>query len=159
MYKSIFVVLIVMAFAACNNDTQTKNTASVTDSTGISKDYKQIPDTQCYASMNGRDTVLLKLQKLPNAATGSLTYKLFEKDTNKGTVDGKLRGDTLIADYVFMSEGKKSVRQVAFLIRDSVATEGYGEMEEKNGKMVFKNMAAIDFSKGIKLQKITCPVE
>ncbi|GAB2818382.1 hypothetical protein [Ferruginibacter profundus] len=55
-----------------------------------------------------------------------------------------------------MSEGKTSTRQVIFLIKDSIATEGYGAMEEKNGAMVFKNTGAVVFEKGIRLKKIAC---
>jgi hypothetical protein len=156
MHKIFLVALTAMAIAACNNDGQTKDTAGVTDSIATAKHDRQIPDTQCYSSMNGKDTVLLKLEKLPNATTGRLIYKLYEKDANEGRLDGKLKGDTLIADYTFKSEGNESVRQVAFLIQDTIATEGYGEMVEKEGKMIFKNPASIAFDKGIKLQKIPC---
>jgi hypothetical protein len=39
------------------------------------------------------------------SVVGNLCYRFFEKDKNDGTVIGKLQGDTLIADYTFMSEG------------------------------------------------------
>ena len=51
------------------------------------------------------------------------------------------------------------MRQVAFLIKDSIATEGYGDMEEQDKKMVFKNLNTIDFNKGVKLKQVDCPVE
>jgi hypothetical protein len=70
-----------------------------------------------------------------------------------------MRGDTLVADYTFMSEGKSSVRQVVFMVKDSIVTEGYGPQEEKDGKMIFKDLGKVDFSKGTKLQRIQCPVE
>ena len=99
------------------------------------------------------------MDKLSGAVTGSLSYKFYEKDSNKGEIDGKLNGDTLIADYKFMSEGILSTRQVIFLIKDSTATEGYAAMEEKNGKMVFKNINTVDFTKGIVLRKTTCKAD
>ena len=109
--------------------------------------------------MKGKDTVMLTVEKFPNVVTGRLTYKIYQKDSNKGDFEGVMKGDTLIADYKFMSEGKESVRHIAFLIKDSVATEGYADMEEKEGKMVFKIISKLDFSKGMKLQQIACPVE
>jgi hypothetical protein len=65
-------------------------------------------------------------------------FKFYEKDSNKGVIDGKLNGDTLLADYKFMSEGIQSTRQVIFLIKDSNATEGYGPMEEKRWENSFQ---------------------
>ncbi len=55
-----------------------------------------------------------------------------------------------------MSEGKESVRQVIFLIKDNIAVEGYGNMEENNGKMIFKNQKEIVFGKGLILKKVEC---
>ena len=55
-----------------------------------------------------------------------------------------------------MSEGKLSARQVIFLLKDSTATEGYGDMEEKDGKMVFKNTNDITFGTGLVLKKAEC---
>jgi len=88
--------------------------------------------------------------------TGKLSYQFFDKDSNIGEFDGRLYGDTLLADYKFMSEGKLSTRQVILLIKDSVATEGYGDMEEKEGKMVFKNTNDITFGKGLILKMVEC---
>jgi hypothetical protein len=42
------------------------------------------------------------------------------------------------------------------LVKDSIATEGYGNMEEKNGKMVFKNAKDVVFGKGIILKREEC---
>jgi len=81
---------------------------------------------------------------------------LYEKDSNKGKLEGKLYGDTLIADYKFISEGIESIRQVAFLIKDSMAIEGYADIEQKDGKTVFKNLKSLDFKHGLSLTKIDC---
>jgi hypothetical protein len=75
---------------------------------------------------------------------------------NKGEFDGQLHRDTLLTDYKFMSEGKLSIRQVIFFIKDDMAIEGYGDMEEKEGKMVFKNVKAVTFGKGLSLEKNEC---
>ena len=93
-----------------------------------------------------------------NVVTGKLSYKFYEKDSNIGEFKGQLKGDTLLADYKFMSEGQVSTRQVIFLIKNNVAKEGYGDMEEKNGKMVFKNRKSISFATGLILNKVECGV-
>ncbi|MEJ7827950.1 MAG: hypothetical protein WKF91_07140 [Segetibacter sp.] len=142
---------------SCNNNSEQATSAVNGGDTSKAVENKiQIPVSSCYASMLNKDTVRMKLEVFETVVTGSLVYKIHEKDSNKGELEGQLKGDTLIADYKFMSEGTQSVRQVVFLIKDSVAIEGYGNMEEKNGKMVFKNVKEALFGKGISLKKEEC---
>ena len=160
--KTFFILAIVSAvFCACNNDSKQASTEiSTEDSPKSEPEMKiQIPNMSCYAYVSGKDTIKLKLEKFPNVVTGMLAYLFNEKDKSKGTIDGVMRGDTLVADYTFMSEGKSSVRQVVFMVKDSIVTEGYGPQEEKDGKMIFKDLATVDFSKGTKMQRIQCPIE
>ena len=91
-----------------------------------------------------------------NLVTGNLTYKLFQKDKNEGTLQGTIKGDTLIADYKFMSEGTESVREVAFLKKGNDFIEGYGAAEEKNGGMIFKNANTINYSSNVILKPVEC---
>ena len=156
-YSFLFLFLGAIAAASCNNEP--KKSTEVTTIADTSKPVENkimIPVSSCYLSINGKDTVFLKTEIFPNVVTGILSYKFHEKDSNKGDIDGTLSGDTFIADYKFMSEGKQSTRQVIFLINDSVATEGYGNMEERDGKMVFKNVNDIAFGKGLRLKKVSC---
>ena len=156
MYKLYLILVAVISFTACKTGKEDKS-ETVPDTSGSMT--IQIPDMTCYASMHGKDTVFLKLEKFPSVVTGILEYKLYEKDANEGELDGKLFGDTLIADYKFKSEGRESIRQVAFLIKENAVKEGYGDMEEKNGKMVFKNTGSLNFNEGLQLNEIACPVE
>lgn len=103
-----------------------------------------------------KDSVTLHLAITNDSIKGVMDYQLTGKDKNKGTLQGELRGDTIFADYTFMSEGKESVRQVAYLKKDNQLLEGYGDVEEKGGKMVFKNTGALNFGKGVVLQKVDC---
>ena len=152
--------ILIIAATSCNNNSKTATEVTTSDDTAKPTTVtNKLPTTTCYAYIKVKDTVYLKLDKLSGAVTGSLSYKFYEKDSNKGEIDGKLNGDTLIADYKFMSEGILSTRQVIFLIKDSTATEGYAVMEEKNGKMVFKNINTVDFTKGIVLRKTTCKAD
>lgn len=162
--RNLFLIAFVATiFAACNNQSQKApssdtSTATATDTTKPADENKiQIATTVCYAAMHPRDTTILHVEKLPNVVTGTLSYKIFQKDINNGEFDGVLHGDTLIASYNFSSEGKRSVRQIAFLLTDSTATEGFGDMQEKNDSMFFKNISSIDFSKGKELNKTDCP--
>ncbi len=151
----LFFVLTLTV--SCNNNSRQATPVSDGGDTAKAVENKaMIPVSSCYASMLNKDTVRMKLEIFENVVIGTLVYKLHEKDSNKGEFEGQLKDDTLIADYKFMSEGTQSVRQVVFLINDSVATEGYGDMEEKGGKMVFKNVKAAAFGKGVILKKVDC---
>ena len=159
-----FTLIIIITFiTSCNNSEPEKTADSVsiqdTSTTKPAENKVMVPISGCYSFIKNKDTVLLKMDQFPNVVTGNLSYHFHEKDSNNGSIDGKLHGDTLIADYKFMSEGKSSVRQVAFLLQENFATEGYGPQEEKEDKMVFKTLNEIDFKKGIQLKKIECAVQ
>lgn len=115
-----------------------------------------IPESRCYTWDTARDTVWLKVEKFPNVVIGVLKYQFAEKDNNAGTFEGKIYGDKLIADYSFSSEGRQSVRQVAFRLEGDKAVEGYGDMEERDGKLVFRDTANIDFSSGMEMRSVSC---
>ncbi len=137
---------------SCNNN-PTK-TADV-EKTDVEKKATDNETHQCYADTT-KDKVFLNLNIKDNNVTGSLNYQIAGKDQNKGSLQGEMKGDTLIADYNFMSEGTQSTRQVIFLKKDNTLVEGYGDVEEKNGKMIFKNTAEVNFDNGIVLQKVEC---
>ena len=84
---------------------------------------------------------------------GDLTYKLFEKDKNFGTIEAVVHGDTIIGTYKFSSEGKLSEREVAFLKQGSDLVEGFAPMNENGTK--FTSKADLDFT-GIVLQSDNC---
>jgi hypothetical protein len=159
------LIFTICFLASCNNQsTETPAIPATSDSSSadtsqVVENKIMVPNVKCYSYQKGKDTVSLKTEHFPNVVAGILLYNFSGKDSNKGEIDGVLHGDTLVADYKFTSEGKLSIRQVAFLLKDSIATEGYGPVEEKDGKMVFKNISTLDFSKGIKLKQVPCPAE
>jgi hypothetical protein len=153
----LFLSFAAIAILSCNNETkEPAKTNTTTDTPAVAENKIMIPKSICYATNSGKDSVNLKVEIFENVVTGKLSYKLFQKDSNTGDFEGKLTGDTLLADYKFMSEGKQSTRPVIFLLQDSVAIEGYGTTEEKDGKMVFKNRKEIAFGKGLRLHKVDC---
>lgn len=152
---TLFIGAIIIT--SCNNE-QKKSTEPTLAADSAQKVENKIvkPSTSCYSSTKAKDTVTLNVRIFHNSATGKLLYKFHEKDGNEGEFDGQLHGDTLLANYTFRSEGKLSNRQVVFLIKDSVAIEGYGTMEYKEGKMIFKDLTQVSFGKGLILKKISC---
>lgn len=148
-----------MTCVACNNDrSETNNDADTIKDydTGTSSPAETI--SECYENINGKDTVFLSIFSQSKVITGSLVYNYYEKDKNSGTIKGNMYGDTLIADYIFNSEGVTSTREVAFLKRESAFIEGYGDMQEEGGKMVFTNRSNLSFS-GKPLRMVNCKEE
>ncbi|HTM98048.1 MAG TPA: hypothetical protein VL088_04870 [Pedobacter sp.] len=110
----------------------------------------------CYAYFKNNDTATLTLITSGHIITGELSYNLFEKDGNSGIIKGEMRGDTIVADYLFESEGKQSTRQVVFLKKDGKLLEGYGDISEKQGKTTFNSIAELKFGEGIEFSEVNC---
>lgn len=144
---------VTVLFAACQNQS-----TEINDSNGIPLDTNvvNVSDVQCYTYAKNKDTANLSFTITNGIIVGELDYKLFEKDSNKGMVEGEMRGDTLMLDYTFNSEGIESERQVIMLKKDNQLFEGFGDVEEKNGKFVFKNISSLNFKGGIVFNKIDC---
>ncbi|TCC87119.1 hypothetical protein FBD94_11815 [Pedobacter hiemivivus] len=155
-------ILILAAFSlimvSCNNENKEKHDANQAKITAKDTGTEpKINSNDCYAHFKNRDTATLKINIEGNNLIGDLDYKLFEKDSNKGKIAGQIKGDTIIAEYTFISEGVKSVREVAFLKKaDGNLYEGFGEVMEKNGKMVFKNHSALKFDDSMVFTKTDC---
>ncbi len=159
-----FLILVAgftaFGLASCEYDsTKSTENSAVTDSAHAEKKEAVIPKAICYSGVVGKDTIDLKLEQVNNSVSGHLSYNFYEKDDNSGILDGKLFGDTLVADYKYRSEGTVSIREVIFLVNKNSAVEGFGPMEEKNGKMMFKSRNEVDFSNGIALHEIVCATE
>lgn len=154
MKNYLFAMLAITGFiASCQNNSNTKDVSeSITEKRNVTSNTKE-----CYLYIKNKDTVSLTLNKVGNDVTGDLTYNLYEKDRNYGTITGKMKGDTLLLNYTFDSEGVSSVRQLAFLKKDNQLIEGFGPEEEKNGTMVFKKLSDLKYDpKSIVLSKTTC---
>jgi len=117
--------------------------------TGISK-------SECYLGIVKNDTIHMSLTIKDSVVEGKLSYHFFEKDKNDGTLSGRMKGDTLFAAYTFQSEGSESIREVAFLKKGNTFTEGYGDVEEKDNTVVFKDKSQLDFNNKTILTQTDC---
>lgn len=149
--QKLLPFLLAPCFLACSGrsgSTEVADTAAT----------EQAPSArrECFTYQMQKDTAWLHLNTDGNSVTGELSYALFEKDKNSGRVAGEMRGDTLVADYTFMSEGVESVREVVFLKKDGGWTEGFGEVTDAAGKMAFKDRSKLDFAKGMHFRPTDC---
>jgi len=150
MNKIILPMLVILTFTSCKKEAAaTKIPKTVAEKNAIET---------CYKGILKQDTIVMSLVIKDNLITeGKLSYHFFEKDKNEGTLKGEIKGDTIYADYTFMSEGSQSVREVAFLKQGNSYIEGYGDVKEYNGKMIFKDVKHLKFDSKMVLVKTDCP--
>lgn len=150
--KSTYLLILLGSLAACNAQPKEKDKEAQAEQANA----PAATPIACYQYATAADTISLKLVNMGGTVGGALIYKLKEKDRNAGTLNGTLRGDVLIADYTFKSEGTESIRQVAFKKDGHAFMEGYGEMVNVNGVEKFRNVDSIVFSSSMKLEEIPC---
>ncbi len=159
MKHSIYTKYLLVYFCslllitACNNQENTRNT---TDTTAVENAEKPVSKNTCYLGVSGKDSIKLHIEIKGDSVHGNLNYLMAQKDSNTGTFTGKMHGDTLLADYLFSSEGMQSIRQVSFIINDSMAFAGYGDMMENGNKMEFKNPSSLIFETKNPLKLVNC---
>lgn len=152
MKSPLSFLLFTALLFACNNESTDKTDISSADSSRTKPETK----TECYLYTKNKDSIRMQITINDKAVSGELIYSFSQKDMNQGILQGELRGDTLLAEYEFKSEGIVSVREVAFLKKGNGYAEGYGEAEEKDGKMIFKNAAGLTYSDSLILKSINC---
>jgi len=136
-------IVLLTALAGCIVACKNKNTATTSVSSTAKESYEYI---------NDKDTVKLSYTANGNAITGTLKSVLSGTHKNTGTIEGIIKGDTIIVDYtVDPGQEKTSVRQLAFLKKNGKLLEGYGPTETKNGKVVFTNTANLKFIDAVTL--------
>lgn len=144
-----YFILICCFLGACTTNTGKEKT----DAGNIVKDVRVIDSVStvagCYTAVLQRDTSELVLQHTMGATSvsGDLAIKNFEKDSNKGTLNGAIEGDLVVAWYNFVSEGKSSVRQVVFKVQGDTLYEGYGNTIDKGNSdtLIFNNLGDLKF--------------
>ena len=141
-----------------NQDAQNSQKTQIIQNSKASADNPQKETQNCYTYVKNKDTILLSTKESGSSVTGNLEYNLDQKDRNTGSVAGFVHGDTLLLNYTFQSEGRQSVRQLAFLKQGDALIEGYAEVEEKADTVVFKNPRDLKFSKAMVLEKTGCPL-
>jgi ABC-type Fe3+-hydroxamate transport system substrate-binding protein len=159
MNASLLLTLTILAvlLTACQNRSTSDEARSKTDEPVPETSATASSEKRCYAYTSAADTIRLALERTGDAVTGDLTYRLKEKDRNTGTVSGQMHGDTLFAEYTFRSEGLESVREVAFLVKDERAVEGYGTLVSRNGKEIFAKRRDLNFMSSMVLNQTDCP--
>lgn len=154
MKKEILLNLMVLfTFVSCKKEPNNPLPAPTVQEEMVANEFQII----CYQGIFKKDTVNLSLQiNNEQQVKGELAYLFYEKDKTNGTLVGQMSGDTLKATYIFMSEGKENSRDIVFLKKGKIVIEAYGDVEEQNGKMVFKNPKKLFFDSATVLSQVDC---
>ncbi|KGE13369.1 hypothetical protein [Sphingobacterium deserti] len=151
--KTIAYIFAGAVLCTACGPSSTKTTTEEMTTADSSASAKENDIAGSYTYQQDGDTVALHLTIQGTKAMGHLTYAWKEKDHNSGSFEGEVKDGLLIADYTFESEGMSSVREVAFKLNGKTAKEGYGDVEEKEGKFVFKDFNSLNFDSGLVLTK------
>ncbi|MNL03818.1 hypothetical protein D3C87_1243660 [compost metagenome] len=154
---SALTIIILGIFISCKKET-TLPPPQIEPNAPKEAEILEPAGDQCYtSSLNGSIVALSFNVNSHQEVNGKLSYNITGKDKNEGTIIGNMKGDTLIADYTFMSEGVSSVREVAFLQKDGTFIEGYGDVVDANNKVTFKDKKKLKFDAKNTLIKSDCP--
>lgn len=110
----------------------------------------------CYQLIISKDTADLKLMEANDLITGTLKYNRFEKDDNEGTVKLSWKSPYLQGWYSFQSEGKLSVREIKFLVKDNTLSEAYGDVAAFTDTFRYKYPDNLNYETTHPFEKITC---
>ena len=153
-------VITLLVFVSCKKEATTTEPIQITRSPPKEAEIAEPDGDQCCAWKSNGSVVEMSFNvNSHQEVNGKLSYNLVGKDKNEGTLIGNMKGDTLIADYTFNSEGVSSVREVVFLQKDGSFIEGYGDVVDANNKVSFKDKSKLKFDAKNTLVKVDCKVE
>lgn len=159
MKKVILLGSFAVLLLNCNKKAETlvPETASVDTAAATEKNGDTLGATSsCYMGITGKDTVFASIDDNLGTITGKIQYKNHEKDSSKGNVTGFKSGDTLKLTYEFQSEGTTSKRDIYFIQKNNLLTEGIGEQKNDNGQMKYASESKISYKPGQQLKPADC---
>jgi hypothetical protein len=157
--KNILCLLAIIFISGCINDpkegTHVIESKDVTDNVTIQDPENKLGG--CYVSILKRDSANLNLIIKNNYVSGTLEYKLYEKDRNNGTISGKYEDSLIVLNYTFQSEGISSIREVVFKVVNGELLEGQGLIEMKGDTAKFKDISKLIYPEEYRFKKTDCP--
>ncbi len=157
--KNIGLLGLFLFAGACNNNGKSSaeinaDTANSTAATTIAGPVS----SGCYSQIIERDTSLLQIEQKGNTVTGSLSYNIYQKDRNDGTLQADITGDIIKGWYLFKSEGVVSVREVAWKINADQLWPAIGEVTQKNDTTMFAQPGNLRYDSSRPFKKVECVI-
>lgn len=110
----------------------------------------------CYQGDTGRDKQAISYDLTGDQVKGVMEVQYFNLTPQTGKLKGTLRGDTLDGEFIYEQDEQMIYRQVIFIRQNDQWVEGIGELQEVDGKQVFTNKNALNFSHPLVLEKGAC---
>lgn len=158
MKKIVYIVFTTLLVFGCKTKTEKENNNGQPETT-TDVEEKSAPSLEvgCYVYDANGNRIVFEITDVSTTVLGNLSYALKEKDGNKGTFAGVMNDSVLLGKYTFISEGKESTREVAFLVEDAQLVEGFGELDSTG--TAFKDVTVLSFSSSMPLSKTECDTE
>jgi hypothetical protein len=158
-----YILCALLITVACNSvGEKVKNEESqIQPDTLITDNNKNNTDTTiggCYSQIINRDTANLQLQIKGSNATGPLSYNIYQKDRNDGSIIAEVADSLITGWYLFRSEGIISVRQVIWRIKPGQLWPAIGEIIQRNDTTMFANPDKLQFNSKRPFIKVKCVV-
>ncbi|GGI27359.1 hypothetical protein [Pedobacter mendelii] len=155
--NKLFLIIAIISILMTSCQSDSKKYTTVDSSIMSEKQTGYTAPDECFEYVKDKSTASLRMYGTgDNKVLGELNYKFDGKDKNNGVIYGLIKGDTIIVDYKFQSEGMYSHREVAWLRKGDQLIEGYGDVYQVNGDTKFKNINKLTFGKSIILSKTNC---
>ena len=154
MKELVLLTFALVTIVSCKNNTKTENPSVTEENTVLETTRESTLETGCYYYKGDGNNIKMEITEVNENVTGDLNIAYAEKDANQGKFVGTLNGDKLIGTYTFNSEGTKSSREMAFLVKDNQLIEGYGDLNEDGTK--FKDVNTIEYTSSMPLTKVDC---
>lgn len=157
MKKLVFLLLSLVLLISCNSKPEKNAEKRVEEKISEDKVVEVKKHKECFALESEKDSVYLSITIAgDNSVSGDLTYNLYEKDRNRGEVQGSFVGDSLFATYSFNSEGQRSSREVFFLKKGDQLIEGFGPVVTEGNETKFNDHRTLKLNDIIKLNRVDC---
>lgn len=91
------------------------------------------------------DSAYLNINVKDTTINGVLEYNWNLRNDDTGTVVGVYRDSLLYVNYSFESEGITSVKEVIFKYRQGQLFQAFGELDQRNDTVIFRDRGLLQF--------------
>ena len=142
MKNILFLCLLILSVCACQSPATKPAEASAPQKAEPTPQIAATTPTFCYQfNQNGEHVSCQLLSAANGEFSGYYSWYIDGKDGTYGVLKGKnFFSDTLIAEHTYMQEGSVASEEIVFMKKGDNLIQLVGELVDKGGKMVIKNM-------------------
>jgi hypothetical protein len=145
--RTYFSICCLAALFSCQNRTQSEHSttgdkSTAGDSTGGNPTRSDQEQKYCFLRTEGtqqQDSSYVQLAIRKETVTGVFNVIPFEKDARRGTLLGKMEGDTLDLVWSFTQEGMPDTLRVVFALQGGRLTQKPLSVDTATGRQVTRD--------------------